>query len=129
MAYTNRRFRTSPRRSAIDLLVETRSEGDWVVLSVKGEVDVYTAPKLRQEIISQVESRHYKLLVDLAGVEFMDSTGLAVLVGGLKRVKENEGALILCGARDPIMRVLSLTGLNKVFPIHATLEEAIASAE
>lgn len=62
-------------------------------------------------------------------MEFMDSTGLAVLVGGLKRVKENEGALILCGARDPIMRVLSLTGLNKVFPIHPTIEEAIASAE
>lgn len=83
---------------------------------------MYTAPRLREEIIDQVTKGRYNLIVDLEGVEFMDSTGLAVLVGGLKRVKEHEGALELICTSDQILRVLSLTGLNKVFPIHSSVD-------
>jgi anti-sigma B factor antagonist len=75
-----------------------------------------------------VDARKYRIVIDLEGVEFLDSTGLAVLVGGLKRVKENNGVLAICCTKDQILRVFSLTGLNKVFPIHGTIEEATASA-
>lgn len=96
-------------------------------MSVKGEVDVYTAPKLREEIVTHVEKGNYRLIIDLDGVDFMDSTGLAVLVGGLKRVKEHEGALLLSCTNDSILRVLSLTGLNKVFPVHESVEAAVSA--
>ena len=108
-------------------MIEGRREGDWSILSVKGEVDVYTAPKLREELIKLVEARKYRIIVDLEGVEFLDSTGLAVLVGGLNRFKENNGILAICCTKDQILRVFSLTGLNKVFPIHETIEAATAS--
>jgi anti-sigma B factor antagonist len=91
---------------------------------VKGEVDVYTAPKLREEIGSQVKGGNYRIVVDLSHVDFMDSTGLAVLISGLKRVKDHDGALALVTTKDPVLRVLSLTGLDKLFSVYATVEEA-----
>lgn len=77
--------------------------------------------------MSQVDKGNYQLVVDLDGVDFMDSTGLAVLVGGLKRVKEHKGSLALSCTNDSILRVLSLTGLNKVFPVHESVEAAVSA--
>jgi anti-sigma B factor antagonist len=94
---------------------------------VKGEVDVYTAPRLREEILNQVDKGNYRIIVDLDEVDFMDSTGLAVLVGGLKRIKEHEGAMMLTRPKDSIVRILSLTGLNKVFPVFESVDEAISA--
>ncbi|MGH2725849.1 MAG: STAS domain-containing protein, partial [Actinomycetota bacterium] len=67
----------------MDLKVETRTDGDWSVIDVEGEVDVFTAPKLREQILSLLSQGADRLVVNLAGVDFMDSTGLGVLVGGL----------------------------------------------
>ena len=69
----------------------------------------------------------YKIIVNLQGVSFMDSTGLGTLVGGLKRVKEHEGVLSLVCSSRPVLRVLSITGLNNVFPIHESVEQAVAA--
>ena len=57
----------------------------------------------------------------------MDSTGLAVLVGGLKRIKEHQGSMMLACTKDPILRILSLTGLNKVFPVHDSVGAALSN--
>lgn len=75
-----------------------------------------------------VSEGHHRVLVDLEGVDFMDSTGLSVLVGVLKRIKEHDGTLALCCTRDPILKIFSLTGLNQVFPIHSTVEDALAGS-
>lgn len=113
--------------SSIDLVIETRDEGDWAVLEVKGEVDIYTAPRLRERLIDLVEGGRHRVLVDLEGVGFMDSTGLGALVSGLKRVREHEGEMVLVCTRDPVLKILTITGLDKVFAIHRSVEAATAS--
>ena len=113
----------------MDLSLSTRTEngpaGDRTVVVVGGEIDVYTAPKLREQLIDLVSSGQYHLVVDMEGVEFLDSTGLGVLVGGLKRVRSHDGTLRLVCSQEKILKVFRITGLTKVFPIHATLQEAL----
>lgn len=111
----------------IDVLVESKARGDWIVVTVKGEVDVYTAPKLKDELLGLIEEGKNQIVVDLEGVEFMDSSGLGVLVGALRRLKEREGTLALVCTKGPVLRILSITGLNKVFPVYQSVDEAASS--
>jgi anti-sigma B factor antagonist len=108
----------------MNLLVETREHGDWTIVDVKGEVDLYTAPRLKERLKDLVGAGKHRLLVNLEGVEFMDSTGLGVLIGALKRAREANGALELAGLRNPVRKVLSITGLNRVFTIHESADRA-----
>ncbi len=110
----------------IDIKVATRDAAGWAVIDVEGEVDVYTAPKLRERIISLLDEQRTRIIVNLQGVTFMDSTGLGVLVGGLKRVKERGGELAIAGAHGTVHRVLGVTGLNAVFPMHESVDQATA---
>jgi anti-sigma B factor antagonist len=111
----------------VDLSLTTRQEGDHTVVVVGGEIDVYTAPKLREQLIDLVSAGAYHLIVDMEGVEFLDSTGLGVLVGGLKRVRAHDGSLRLVCTQERILKIFRITGLTKVFPIHASVEEALAA--
>lgn len=110
----------------MELSVVTRREGVHTVISVTGEIDVYTAPTLRERLNEVVASGQHHLVVDMAGVDFLDSTGLGVLVGGLKRVRSQNGTLQLVCDQEKILKVFRITGLTKVFPIHPTLEQALA---
>jgi anti-sigma B factor antagonist len=112
----------------IDIAVRSRDEGEWRVVEVEGEIDMFSAPKLREQLLEAVDAARYRMMVDLRGVTFMDSTGLGTLVGGLKRVKEHDGTLGLICTNRAVLRVLQITGLDKVFPIHPSLEQALASA-
>ena len=109
----------------MELSLSTHTVGEHTVLEVGGEVDVYTAPRLRERLIELVEGGARHVVVDLSRVEFLDSTGLGVLVGGLKRARSHDGALRLVCAQEKILKVFRITGLTKVFPIHATLQEAL----
>jgi anti-sigma B factor antagonist len=91
-------------------------------------VDLSTAPKLRERIIDLIEDGKSKIVLNLADVPFMDSTGLGVMVGSLKRVKERGGTLALAAVTRPVLRVLALTGMDKVFPIGGSVDELTASA-
>ena len=117
----------------MDLSLSTRTEngpaGDRTVVVVGGEIDVYTAPKLREQLIDLVSSGQYHLVVDMEGVEFLDSTGLGVLVGGLKRVRAHEGSLRLVCTQERILKIFRITGLTKVFPINTSVEEAVAATD
>ncbi|MGH3279233.1 MAG: STAS domain-containing protein [Trebonia sp.] len=97
----------------------------FTVIVISGEIDVYTAPKLREKLISLVEAGSYQLIVDMEGVEFLDSTGLGVLVGGLKRVRAQDGRIDLVCTQSRILRIFKITGLNKVFSIYDSVPEAI----
>ena len=110
----------------MELTLEHRTEGAATVLVVAGEVDVYTAPKLREKLVELVSDGHYNIVVDMTKVEFLDSTGLGVLVGGLKRVRSHNGSLELVCNQERILKIFRITGLTKVFPIHDTLEEALS---
>lgn len=111
----------------MDLSVSSRTHAGRGVVSVVGEVDVYTAPRLRERIADMISSGQHHLVVDLSGVDFLDSTGLGVLVGGLNRIRGHHGSLVLVCGQERILKVFRITGLTGVFPIHATLESALAA--
>jgi anti-sigma B factor antagonist len=112
-------------RRTMDLQFDTEVKGQWALLSVSGEVDLYTAPQLRERIVELIDEGNHRILVSLEKVGFMDSTGLGVLVSGLKRVKEHEGEFALVSTPPQILRLLKITGLDQVFPLYATVEEAV----
>jgi anti-sigma B factor antagonist len=105
------------------------SERDGVmVLSAQGEIDVATAPQLRQEIVEIASAGSGPLVVDLDGVDFLDSTGLGVLVSGLKRFRTLGTDLLLVSTRTRVLRVFEITGLMQVFSISDTVDAAVAAA-
>jgi anti-sigma B factor antagonist len=108
----------------MELDITTEREGGSCTLTLSGEIDVYTAPQLKNELVQAVESGCVDIVVDLESVGFIDSSGLGVLVGGLRRVKERGGTLRLVCTRDPILKIFRITGLDKVFPVFATVAEA-----
>lgn len=91
-----------------------------------GELDLHTAPELRDRLVRLVQDGHTHIFLDLSELSFMDSTGLGVLVGHLKRVREHEGTLVLVAPQPPVRKVLSVTGLDQVLPSYPTLEAARA---
>ena len=97
------------------------------VVQVVGEIDVYTAPQLRERLDQEIEAGRHDLVVDLSGVSFMDSTGLGVLVGRLKQIRLNDGSMKLVCAHDRVLKVFVITGLDKVFAIYPTVGEAVAA--
>lgn len=113
--------------SDTNLVVESRDSGDWTVVEARGEVDLYTAPGLKEELTELIDRGKNRLVVDLGGIEFLDSTGLGVLIGGLRRCREGDGALVLAAPPEPVRKVLRITGLDQVFPIHDTVDQAVGS--
>ena len=113
----------------MDLTLSTREADGTTVVAVGGEIDVYTAPKLREQLIDLVSGGNYHLIVDMENVDFLDSTGLGVLVGGLKRVRAHEGSLRLVCTQERILKIFRITGLTKVFPIHASVDEALTATD
>ena len=96
------------------------------ILTVEGEVDVYTSPQLKQEIVDRADAGVKHLIINLSKVEYLDSTGLGVLIGGLKRLREVEGNLALVGPGMRILCFFEITGLDKIFDIYETEEQAAA---
>ena len=111
----------------MDLSLETRDVDGRTIVAVGGEIDVYTAPKLRDKITELVGAGVYDLVIDMEAVEFLDSTGLGVLVGGLKKVRANQGSLQLVCTQDRLLKIFRITGLAKVFVIHDSVDAAIAA--
>ena len=97
------------------------------VVTVEGEIDIYTAPRLRELLIDLAAKGNYQLIVNLDKVGFLDSTALGVLVGGLKRVRAHDGSLDLVCTQEQILRIFRITGLTKVFGIYQSADQAIAA--
>ena len=108
----------------MDLGLKVEERGDVAVLAVSGEVDVATVPRLREQLHGLVASGTPRIVVDLDAVDFLDSTGLGVLVGALKRVRANGGELALVCTAPRIRKVFEVTGLTKVFALFDTVDEA-----
>src|ERR671938_160138 len=109
----------------MDLGLDVTERDGYTVLAVRGEVDVYTAPRFRERLIELVSEGKHRIVIDLEGVDFLDSTGLGVLVGGLKRLRSHDGDLTLVCTQNRILKVFEITGLTKVFAIHASVEAAV----
>ncbi len=116
-------------REGAELDVVIESVGNFSLIGLSGEVDVYSAPKLRETIKDLVDDEKYNIVVDLGKVAFLDSTGLGVLVGGLKRLKHHDGELGIICSQEKILRIFRITGLTKVFPIYRSRDELLAHVE
>ena len=110
----------------MDVSVTSKDVGDQTVVDVSGEIDVYTASVLREQLANLVDSGRTDLVVDLTAVKFMDSTGLGVLVGVLKKVRGHDGRLQLVIDSERLLKVFRITALTQVFTIHETLDDALA---
>ncbi|MCA1840307.1 MAG: STAS domain-containing protein [Actinomycetota bacterium] len=107
--------------------IDDVSKDGWEILGVSGDLDVYTAPRLRERLIEKIEGGKNRIAIDLCDVRFLDSTGLAVMVGTLKRARQSNGDLVLLGANDQIIRILNMTDLIKVLPVYRDYQELAAA--
>lgn len=110
----------------VDLSLETRHEDGRTIIEVGGEIDVYTAPRLRDKITELVGEGSYNLVIDMQKVDFLDSTGLGVLVGGMKKVRAHDGSMQLICNQERLLKIFRITGLAKVFAIHDSQADALA---
>jgi anti-sigma B factor antagonist len=100
--------------------------GDTYVISLVGEVDLYTAPEFKQQLLEVIGQGAKEVVVDFTDTTFIDSTTLGVLVGGVKRLRSNEGQLSLVCSDRNITKIFEITGLDKVFTIYPTRDDALA---
>ena len=112
--------------TSVQIVVHTHAEGDWTVLTVAGDLDVVGAPDLRQFVMTAVREGKHRLIVDLTGVDFVDSFGLGVIIGSLKRTRLLDGDMMLVVPEPRIRRVFELCDLDRVFTLHHTLADAVA---
>ena len=103
--------------------IATTPGSDRYVLTVSGEVDLATSPDLDAAIIAALDSGAGSLVVDLTDVSFMDSSGLGVIVRGLKRCREADKDLDLVITNERVLKVFGITGIDQVIPIHDSLED------
>ena len=106
----------------MELGLDVTERNGYAILAVRGEVDVYTAPRLRERLVELVSQGKHQIIVDLEGVDFLDSTGLGVLVGALKRLRAAGGGLSLVCDKEPLLKIFRITALDQVFPLFATVD-------
>ncbi|KXG78456.1 STAS domain-containing protein [Thermotalea metallivorans] len=93
-----------------------QEENLWVV-DVIGEIDIYTANKLKDTLINILNEHSTNVKINCLELDYIDSTGLGVLIGALKRLKQDNKNIIISNAKPNISKLLSITGLNKIFII------------
>jgi anti-anti-sigma factor len=113
------------------MILEIQSDvvNEKTVLTPRGDVDLGSAPQLRAALAPVLESENPRLLIDLSGIGFMDSTGVGVMVNALNRVKEKGGAIAFCKPTPRVHRVLQIAGLLKALPLFESRGEALAALE
>ncbi|MGH2976395.1 MAG: STAS domain-containing protein [Solirubrobacterales bacterium] len=105
--------------------VRSEREGDVFVVAVEGELDMSTAPQLERALAASLGDASAAVLIDLSSCEFIDSTGIALIVRSWRRL-DGDGRFALCGVGNQVERVLEITGLESTIPNHPSREEALA---
>jgi anti-sigma B factor antagonist len=106
--------------------VQVRNHDGAAVIEVRGQVDLYTSPRLREAIIEVASAQTATVVVDLSAVEYMDSSGVATLVEGLQLLRGYGGAFRLAGLGDAVRQVFKFAKLEKVFEIYQDANRALA---
>jgi anti-sigma B factor antagonist len=102
----------------VELKVSTRSQSGRIIMSLGGEIDLYTAPRLHGELVTVLAGdAPAQIVVDMSGVEFCDSTGMNVLLAAHRRAREQGGDLELAAPRPAVRKILQVTGLESVFTV------------
>ena len=104
--------------------IEIEDAGDHQILRPSGDLDVYTVGSLRDALATLIEQKTPKVVVDLDGVPFMDSSGLGALMGGVRRMREAGGDLAIACTREQHLKLFTITGFGEGVSIAPTVEEA-----
>ena len=99
----------------------------YYLLRPTGELDAYTVASFREALADHAAAK--RLVVDLCGVPFMDSAGLGALIGGIRRVRENEGQVVVFCNGPTLIRLLHTTGFDRIVPVAETLEAAVSALD
>ena len=97
------------------------------VIAVTGEVDLFTAPELKERLVELIDSGQRQIIIDLSETTFLDSTGLGVLIGALKRLRASDGELVIVNQEASIAKTFEITGLDQIFTIRPTLADALTA--
>ena len=100
---------------------------DAYVIALTGEVDLYTAPEFKQQLLEVIGQGAQEVVIDFSDTTFIDSTTLGVLVGGVKRLRAQDGRLALVCSDRNITKIFEITGLDRVFTIYPSRDEALAT--
>lgn len=111
----------------MELQLRIDQENQTTVVVPKGELELHNAPRLREELKAICEAPNAKCVIDMSDISFIDSTGVGVLVGALKRSRENSGSFALATLQPRVKRVFEITGLLGALPIFDTLDDALKS--
>ena len=112
----------------MDIKVNTRPlDSRAYAVEVQGDIDVYTSPRVKETINELIDQGHFNMVINLEGVRYIDSTGLGVLIGALKKVREKSGKIVLICTNPQIRKIFNITGLIKIFDIYKDEEEALGS--
>jgi anti-sigma B factor antagonist len=111
---------------AMAFAIEDRSvDGDTHIVAVAGEIDLFTAPEFKQRVSAPIDEGRTHVVVDLTDTTFIDSSSLGVLIGAHRRLRRLEGQLVIVCSNDSIAKTFRITGLDGVFTIVTTLDEAL----
>jgi anti-sigma B factor antagonist len=106
-------------------ITEHSIDAERHVLAVRGEIDLFTAPELKQVLAESIEAGRIRIIVDLTETTFLDSTALGVLIGAVKRLRSRHGALAIVNVDENIAKTFEITGLDQIFTILSTRDEAV----
>jgi len=112
----------------VEFDVTHRVHGELVIVTAAGEIDVFTSPRLRDTLQQLISEGHVHLVVDLHDVEFLDSTGLGVLVGIFHRLRALDGSMVFTSPTERVSKIFIAAGLTKVFKLHPDLDAALAAS-
>jgi anti-sigma B factor antagonist len=108
-------------------LAEEDLDGRTVVIAVSGEIHVSTAPEFSRRLNAAIAHGKTAVVLDLSATEFIDSTGLSVLLNGLRRVTRQHGRMAIVCTNPTVLRLFEITRLDSTFDIHATRDDALRS--
>ena len=109
----------------MDLQINVRSKRDVAVIDLTGEVDAYTSARFREAMVEVIDDGAVNLVIVMDKVEYIDSSGLGALVGGLKRASERDGRIVIVCKNPQVKKVFEITGLERVFPLCLAEDEAV----
>jgi anti-sigma B factor antagonist len=109
----------------VEFAVNPQTENGLLVVEVAGEIDLFTAPELKNAITDGIDAGSEKVVIDLSKTTFLDSTALGVLLGAVKRLRANDGSLAIVNSDENIAKTFEITGLDQILSIYATRAEAV----
>ena len=109
------------------VIIDPQEQAGVPVVAVRGELDLDGGGSLREALLAAIGDGGRRVVVDLEGLDFIDSAGLGVLVGGLKRARTTDGDLVLVCTSRSVLKVFEITGLTRVFELHGAREAAVGA--